>query len=164
MPKPITSLLEPTIDNRLLDDRGPTVERMQRSRESPLVAAYSKRQIDRAQYAAGQKFYGHWSKSWIAERYGSVDLTKLPGNYWRGPTFSEVQEGHEFAFRKALELLQTEKFASYVLRHFICEESPLADIGAAMGYRDREWGFGKALGIARVGLAILCKEWGIEST
>ena len=134
MPKPLTSLLEPTIDNRLFDDRGPSPERLTQSREPPLNLAHSKGQIDRAQFAAGQKFYGHWSKSWIAERYGSVDLTKLPGNYWRGPTFSEVQEGHEVAFRRALEALQSEK--SFVLRHFICEEQPLAILRHQVQPRD----------------------------
>ncbi len=162
MPKPTISLKEPAIDNRLLDDRGPTTQRLQKAREAPLNLAHSKGQIDRGQFAAGQKFYGHWSKSWIAERYGSVDLTQLPGNYWRGPTFSEVQEGHEFAFRRALEILKGEK--SYVLRHFICHECMLSEIGAAMGYRDRETAFGKALNIARDGLTVLRKEWGIEST
>ena len=162
MPKPITSLLEPTIDNRLLDDRGPTTERLQRSRESPLVAAHSKRQIDRAQYAAGQKFYGHWFKSGLCERYGSIDLTRIFAG--ADPSLmarTELQASHRWALRHALEVLKAEK--SYVLQQFICHEQPLSDIGAAMGYRDREWGFGKALGIARAGLAILCKEWGIES-
>ncbi len=163
MPKPTLSLKEPGIDNRLLDERGPTTERLQKSRESPLNLAHSKGQLDRAQYAAGQKFYGHWFKSGLCERFGSVDLTRVFAG--ADPSMmakTELQASHRWALRHALEVLKAEK--SYVLQQFICHEQMLADIGAAMGYRDREWGLGKALAVAREGLTILRKEWGIEST
>ena len=163
MPKPTISLREPNIDNRLLDERGPTIERLQKARESPLNLAHSKGQIDRAQYAAGQKFYGHWFKSGLCERFGTIDLTRVFSG--AAPSLmprTELQAGHRWALRHALEVLKAQK--SYVLQQFICHEQRLSDIGAAMGYRDREWGFGKALGVARDGLNILRKEWGIEST
>ncbi len=163
MSKPTISLREPTIDNRLLDERGPTAERLTKSRDAPLNLAHSKGQIDRAQYAAGQKFYGHWFKSGLCERYGTIDLTRVfSGAEASIMPRTELQASHRWALRHALEVLKAEK--SRVLQQFICQEHTLSEIGAALGYRDRETGFGRALGIARDGLTILCREWGIEST
>ncbi len=163
MSKPTTSLLEPTIDNRLLDDRGPTNERLQRSVQAPLQLAHSRGQIDRAQFAAGQKFYGHWFKSGLCERFGSIDLTRVFAG--ADPSLmarTELQASHRWALRHALQMLNGHK--SYVLQQFILHEQTLNDIGAAMGYRDRETGSRKALGVARDGLSTLCREWGIQST
>ncbi len=75
---------------------------------------------------------------------------------------TELQAVNRHTLRRALEILKAEK--SRVLQQFICHEATLVDIGAALGYRDRETGFRHALGIARNGLGVLCREWGIEST
>ncbi len=170
MSKPTTSLLEPTIDNRLLDDRGPTNERLQRSVQAPLQLAHSRGQIDRAQFAAGQKFYGHWFKSGLCERFGSIDLTRVFAG--ADPSLmarTELQASHRWALRYALTALGWRQDMPvpqkcFVLQHFIFNEETLGSIGAAMGYRDRETGSRKALGVARDGLSTLCREWGIQST
>jgi len=161
--KPKTSLKEPTIDNRLLDERGPTIERLTRAMRSPLEYAQDRGQITHAQYAAGQKFYTHWYKGGLCEHYGTLDLSRVfGGGDISGMPKSELQAFHRHSFRKALELLKAEK--SWALQQLICNETPAVEIGFAMGARKRETALGKALSVVRDGLDMLCVEWDIQST
>ena len=163
MSKLKTTLKDPDIDYRLLDERGPTTERLQKAREAPIVLAHAKGQIDRAQFSAAQKFYAHWFKSGLCEHYGTIDLTRVfAGGDASAMPKTELQAVHRSLFRHALEVLKAEK--SWVLQQVVCREIPFAEVGQAMGYRDREWGLAKAVNAARSGLDILCREWGIQST
>lgn len=163
MSKPKTSLKEPTIDNRLLDERGPTAERLTRSMRSPLEYAEERGQITKIQAAAGHKFYAHWYKGGLCEHYGTIDLTRVfGGTESSGMPKSELQAFHRSTFRKALEVLKAER--SWVLQQLICNETPAVDIGYALGAKKRETALGKALSLTRDGLDTLCVEWGIEST
>ena len=164
MPRLKTTLKEPNIDYRLLDERGPTAERLQKSRESPINLAHAKGQITRSQYAAAQKFYTHWFKGGLCENYGNIDLTRVFGSSadFSGMAKSELQAFHRDCYRRAIELLKAQK--SFILQRVICVEIQLVEIGAALGFRHREWGRNKALSILRDGLDILCREWGLFET
>ena len=82
MSKLKTSLREPDIDNRLLDDRGPTGERLARLRgnyaisdnglfnlrvqQSPIERAVARGTISEQHGRAAAKFYHHWRRSGCA--------------------------------------------------------------------------------------------------
>lgn len=158
-----TSLREPSIDNRLLDERGPTFERQQRAMAPPIVYAHAKGQLTHAQYAAGQKLYMHWINGFgpgmRTPDFDAVRISFAPSDH---AAKSIQQEHHRDRVHQAAQLLGELKFG--VIKQAVCEEIPFAEIGAGMGYRDREYALSKALTEARNGLDILCKEWGIQST
>lgn len=162
MSKPKTTLKEPTIDNRLLDERGPTPEWHQRRREAPIVLAHSKSQITHAQFAAGQRFYEHWFKGGLCEHYGTPDMDRIYGTgEATGMPKSELQAHHRRLFRGALEELQQR---AWVLERIICQEMPIPEVGHLLGWNTRNQAFAAAMESLRIGLDVLCARWGIEST
>jgi hypothetical protein len=157
-----TTLKEPNIDYRLVDERGPTAERLLKTRESPINLAHSKGQITRFQYAAAQKFYLHWFKGGLCESYGNIDLTRVLGNSgeFSGMAKTYLQASHRKILRRALELLMAEK--SKILQDVILAEKSLVEVGYSIGYKDRDWSRAHVLRLLRQGLDLLCHEWGID--
>ena len=156
------TLKEPDIDNRLLDERGPTKEWTDKARGSPINNAVERRQINRTQYAAAQKFYAHWFKSGLCEHFGTIDLARVFGGEGSsaGMPKTELQAFHRSCYRRAVEYVG--KNRAWLLTAVVCHEEPVVDMGHCLGFRDRETALGKALTMLRESLDILAKEWGLE--
>jgi hypothetical protein len=162
MSKPKTSLKEPDIDNRLIDERGPTREWIEKSRESPINHAVNRGQISRVQFAAAEKFRGHWYKSGLCEHFGTIDFGRVFGgeNDGAGMAKTELQAAHRFSFRKAVKAL---KGHAPAVTAIVCAEQPIIEWGYQMGYRKREKALSKALQAFRGSMDILCREWGLST-
>lgn len=83
------SLKEPDIDNRLLDERGPTKQRLAKTgfdigdtgtitiRQSPVERGVKRGTLTEQQGTAAQKFYMHWYRAQLAGTIGSSDPLKV---------------------------------------------------------------------------------------
>ncbi len=162
MSKLKTSLKEPDIDNRLIDERGPTHEWIEKSRESPIDHAVARGQISRVQFAAAEKFRGHWYKSGLCEHFGTIDFGRVFGgeNDSAGMPKTELQASHRYSFRKAIAALGKKAPAVTAI---VCAEQPIIEWGYHMGYRDRETALSRALEALRDSMDILCREWGLST-
>src|SRR5690348_17270066 len=138
MPKPKTTLKDPDIDYRLLDERGVSSERLRRQVDPPLEQARAKGQINGVQYHAGERFRHYWLAGRVTGKWGSNNWDGIPGSGWSGHRLAvtEFQGLMRGRLIKALELLRAEK--SKALQDFIGKETPIVEIGFSMGYRDTE--------------------------
>ncbi len=163
MSKLKTSLKEPDIDNRLIDERGPTREWVEKSRESPINHAVARGQISRVQFAAAEKFRGHWYKSGLCEHFGTIDFGRVFGgeNDGAGMPKTELQFVNRVSFRKAVHALGGERAPRVIA--IVCEEQPIIEWGYRIGYRDRETALSWALKAFRNSMDILCREWGLST-
>lgn len=169
-------------DSRLIDERGPTGERIRKSasefftddnganhtRENPADIALAKGQISKRQHTAAHKLYVHWFRGGLQANYGSVDMHGIFGGKGyeaAGMAKTEAQAFHRQRFRKAIESLisagqNTDKYR-WPLVHFCCYENGLEQIGRAMGWNNRPQALAVAIERVRAGLDILCDDWGI---
>ena len=162
MSKLKTTLKDPDIDYRLLDERGPTPERLQRNRTPPIELAHSKGQIDRAQYGAALRLWGHWIKSGIAGQLPTCNLEWVPAGGDRIP-ITEIQEGNRGQYRRAIAAISNERARSVVIQ-VVCGEVTPIEVGHALGYKHRDWARAHALALLTDGLDVLCRMWNITST
>ncbi len=178
-----------TPDARLVDERGPTAQRLHHAgpnheaghsgqitmRDCPLEKALRKKfkspegmmvtLIGPDQYNAGIKFRLHWYHSGIAPTIGSMDLGGIAARnvFAYGPMpKSEQQLFHRQRYRQACERvgLRTE----LVLSDVICREKPLDEIGMAqlgIGNRPQAESAVKALFVN--GLDLLVELWGLRT-
>jgi hypothetical protein len=163
VPKIKTTLKDPDIDYRLLDERGATEQRARRPMQSPIDYARSRGQITAIQHATGERIYAHWCFG-FGPLVRSPDLDNVVTNF-AGKDHAAKTESQEHHRRKLINAFDKvgDRRAS-VLRQAIIQEIPFVEIGRGLGWRDRERALGEALMAAREGLDILCREWGITST
>lgn len=175
MSKLKTTLKDPDIDSRLLDERGRTRERMDKAWQSPIDGALIRRQITRAQYAAAQKYYAHWYKSGLSEHFGTIDLERPfgGGSESAGMPKTELQAVHRKQRIAALKALKAWAFPertdegiqrAWVLDKIVCSEEPIVNVGYLLGTARRDTARNRALSLLADGLDILCREWHIKST
>lgn len=164
MSKLKTTLKDPDIDSRLLDERGPTRERMDKAWQSPIDGALIRRQITRAQYAAAQKYYVHWYKSGLSEHFGTIDLERPfgGGSESAGMPKTELQAIHRELWRAAVSVLGQQR--AWILDRIVCNEEPIVTVGYLLGTGRRDTARNRALSLLADGLDILCREWQIKST
>ena len=164
MSKLKTTLRNPDIDDRLLDERGPTRERMDKAWQSPIDGALIRRQITRAQYAAAQKYYTHWYKSGLSEHFGTIDLERPFGGGCEpsGMPKTELQAIHRELWRIAVEKLGPHR--TRIVERIVCREEPIVSVGFSLGTVRRDTARNRALSLLADGLDILCREWQIKST
>ena len=162
MSKLKTTLKDPDIDYRLLDERGATAERLQRNRTPPIELAHAKGQIDRAQYGAALRLWTHWAKSGMMGQIPTCNLEWVPAGSERVP-ITEVQEGNRWQYRKALAAITNEKARDVVIQ-VVCGDVTPVEVGHALGYKDRDWARHHAVTLMRDGLNVLCDMWNITST
>jgi hypothetical protein len=181
MSKPKTSLKEPDIDNRLLDDRGPTAQRLARTdfeigdlgtitvRQSPIDRAVKRGVINEQQGRAAEKLYNHWYRAGMAGTIGSADPLKIFGsnNDFTKLCATEGAEFHWRAFSNALKSVRRDMDpagmgmdAVRLLDLVVCRETPFAEAAQIV------WGPGRkaenrATILVRGALRVLVLEWGL---
>ncbi len=158
MSKLKTSLKEPDIDNRLIDERGPTREWVEKSRKSPVEYAADRGQISRLQSVAAERFRFHWEGAGMRGRIGTINFDLVSGVGNEDPTDSYLRHIH--AFNKAVTALGKRAPAVTAI---VCDEQPIIEWGYHMGFRDRETALSRALEALRDSMDILCREWGLST-
>lgn len=181
MPKPKTSLKEPHFDNRLLDERGPTLERLRRTdfevgdtgtltvRQSPVDRAIKRGTINKQQGRAAQKLYNHWYRAGMAGSIGNADPLKIFGsnNDFSRLCASENAEFHWQSWCRAIKAVRRDMDAAgmgmdaaKLLELVVCQEIPFKEAA------QKVWGGGRkaenrATILVRGALRVLVLEWGL---
>lgn len=152
-------------DPRLIDERGPTPERANKLRPSPINLAVADGRLTREQGIAAEKFYVHWYRAGLAENFGSADLNRVFGGEGGGAGMArtEAQAFHRQRFRSALAMVSdgAGALSAWVLERIVCHEDGFVETGSAFGHKRRENASKIALQFLRSALNILCKEWGV---
>lgn len=148
------------IDTRLLDERGPTRERLIRAeevssitgevvdlyeqgndrkmytmRDAPIEKAHAKGQISDGQYQAAKKLYGHWYRAGLAGSFGQpADLNRVFGG---APTLNagEQQAFHTARLEEAYKELGLDgdknlSVRAKLVKAIVCEEMKPEEAGA----------------------------------
>lgn len=172
-------------DERDIDERGPTRERIDKAwgaldigytgvitiRQSPVERAVSRGQLDATQGRAAHKLYQHYFKADLRTAIGSVDLDRVLGG---DADFSHMPKSlhaafHRERFRKAFQVVEDRmgaagyrgKVAAQVLRYVIIDELTFETAGLAAGYEGGTRAQIMALHLVGCALNILVKEWGL---
>ena len=179
MSKPKTSLKEPDVDNRLLDERGPTPERLGRTDfeigdtgiirvgERPIDRAVRCRTINEQQGRAADKLYDHWYRAGMAGTIGSADPLKIFGstNDFTKLCATEAAETHWRIWCNALKAVRRDMDpagmgmdAVRLLDLVVCRETPFAEAAQIV------WGPGRkaenrATILVKGALRVLVLEW-----
>ena len=182
MSKPKTSLKEPDVDNRLIDERGPTRLRLCRTefdigdtgvitvKQAPIERAVKRGTFTEQQGRAAEKFYMHWYRASMAGSMGSADPLKIFGsnNDFARLCSTEAAEQHWRILNRALRSVRERidgagargDYAIRLLEYIVCREIPFEEAGQKIGFQ------GKAAEIMartwlRSALNILIDEWGL---
>jgi len=181
MSKPKTSLKESTLDNRLLDERGPTSERLRRTdfdvgdtgtitvRQSPVDRAVKRGLLNDQQGRAAEKLYTHWYEAGMAGTIGCADPLKIFGtdHDFTKLCATEKGENHWKAYCRALKAVRENMDAAgmgmdavRLLDLVVCRETPFAEAAQMV------WGAGRkaenrATILVRGALRVLVLEWGL---
>ncbi len=121
-------------DARLLDERGPTIERIRRTSGFDI---------------------GDTAVS-------SIDPNRIfatDGNF-SGMAKTENQVFHRQRYRDAVEKLGEER--GRVLEWMVCREYQLEKIGYSLGWQNKSQAIAAATQTSRSGLNVLCELWGID--
>lgn len=167
---------------RLIDERGPTAQRLAKVpyeigdtgtltvRQSPIQRAVARGTLTGRQGRAADKFYLHWFRANLAGTVGSSDPLKIFGNNTDISRLctTEMAEFHYNRVRQALgaiaEKMDKAGFrkdhAVKLMGWIVCEEMAFADAGQKIGFS------GKAAEIMartymRANMNILIEEWGL---
>lgn len=171
MAKIKAAIEEHRADPRLVDERGPTPERANKLRPSPVNLAIADGRLTREQGIAAEKFYVHWYRAGLAENFGSADLNRVFGGEGGGAGMArtEAQAFHRERYRSAIGAVERMGAESgrkgainaWVLEHVVCHEIPFVEIGQVFGHKNRNSSARIALDMLKPALNILCKEWGV---
>ena len=174
MPKIKQVLEEFRPDGRLIDERGPTNERLKKAegqvhrddlgreyfRDSPLNTALSRKSITAGQYSAGQKYYNHWFRAGIIGTMGQSDLARIFGT---GGEMSD-ESACRHAFHR-MRLAEADKclgnLRHWAVEQIICRERSFAEAGMDLGHKNRTRASDCMLKLLRQSLDILKEKWGI---
>jgi hypothetical protein len=133
-------------------------------RDSPLERAFARKLITHQQYSVGQKYRHHWYHAGLAGRLESIDLNRIfatdPANF-SGLAKAEAQVFHRQRYREATQAVG--KIGSHVLDCIVCRETPLDQVGYALGWGSRPQAYAAAVERMKIALDELCKLWGIAS-
>jgi hypothetical protein len=175
-------------DPRLLDERGPTKERLGRAeeinrqtgevrdfygrgdktgaytmRDAPIERAHAKGQITDGQYQALRKFYVHWYRAGMTANYGQgADLNRVFGGDGGFSHLNLSEDGvfHHQRYREAITAAGM--IGGAVLTAVVCEERKFEDAGEnILGWTNRPQAFAAAMTMVQDRANVLCKLWGI---
>lgn len=157
-PKPRIEEFKP--DRRLVDERGPTKERVIKLRPSPINLAVARGNINRQQAAAAEKYYSHWYRAGLCERFSTINFD-LSGAQHAAPSMhiTEAQSFHRDRYRQAVEKVGIR--GSWILERVVCREDPFEQCGRDMGWNNKSQAIAAAIQSIRDALDILVNEWGI---
>lgn len=162
-------------DVRLIDERGPTIERMVKAghfqvgdigtiqvRDAPLERSHARKIITDGQYNAGCKFRLHWYHAGLSDTVGSIDPNRIfatdQANF-SAMAKTENQVFHRQRFRGAVRELGLK--GTYVIEYAICKEYPFETIGYGLGWTNKSQAIAAATEAFRSALDKLCDLWGI---
>jgi hypothetical protein len=176
-------------DGRLLDERGPTTERMRGAdfdvgdtgtitlRQSPVERAVRRGTLTQRQGKAAEEFYRHWYQAGLAGSTGSADPLKVFGT---GSDFSKLfaserAEAHAWAIRKVIRAIRERQGTAghrgdhgvQILWLIVCQEVPFREAGEslkdAQGLKFLRGTSAEVMArtILRSALNILIDEWGL---
>jgi hypothetical protein len=148
------------------DEAGPTNERLRHAGEFCSIAgksrstrritmlddalgrAWLRRHISAEEYSSLKKYALHWLAGGLQGHVGSVDLNRVfafdPGSM-SGLAKSEAQADHRRLYHAARDRIGTRP--ALVADYVACFDTPLADVGAILGYRSLYHGRQKAIEI-----------------
>ena len=181
MAKIKTALIEPEIDQRLVDERGPTAERMKGAefevgdsgvltiRQSPVERAFARGTLTARQLDASERFYAHWRRAQLDGSPQSPDLDRVLGQ--GSPermcrTEAEAASFHVIGRLTGIIRLKRDAAGErgdhtvQVLELIVCRENTFAQAGQIIGFRGAA-AESRALGHLRGALNILIDEWGL---
>lgn len=186
MSKIKTALIEPELDQRLVDERGPTLERVKQAswghidigdsgvitiRQSPIERAVRRGTFTERQGQAAEKFYQHWFRAGLAGSMGSADPLKV---FSTSMDFSrlcktEMGEFHWFRVKEALATIDEKMdaagfrsdHAKSLMWLIICQEIPFEEAGYKIGFGDKDAAKTMARTYMRANLNILIAAWGL---
>jgi len=176
-------------DGRLLDERGPTTERMRGAefdvgdtgvitlRQSPVERAVRRRTLTERQGKAAEKFYSHWYQAGLAGSAGSADPLKVFGTSsdFTKLFTSERVEAHAWVIRKVIKAIRERQGTAghrgdhgvQILWLIVCQEVPFREAGEslkdAQGLKFLRGTSAEVMArtILRSALNILIDEWGL---
>jgi hypothetical protein len=165
MAKIKTAIEEHRADPRLLDERGPTKERENKLRPSPINMAVADGRLSREHGIAAEKFYVHWYRAGLSESFGSADLNRVFGGEGGGAGMArtEAQAFHRQRYRAAVKAVNdgAGTLNAWALEHIVCHERGFVETGQLFGHRKRESASNISLMLLKSALNILCREWGV---
>lgn len=172
-------------DIRLVDERGPTRERIDKIwgaievgdtgtltvRQSPIERGVRRGRFTEQQGRAANKLYMHWYRGGLAGSLGSADLGRIfaGDGQFSGMPKTEQEMFHRQRFRSAIRCVDDKMRAAghkgedavKVLYSVVCEDIPLEQAGARIGYLERQRAIVHATVLVKCGLNILIGEWGL---
>jgi hypothetical protein len=171
-------------DEYLVDERGPTSERMNKVvsfergdtgtitvRESTVDRAVRTNTLSEHQGRAAAKLYMHWYRASMAGTMGSSNMSRIFGgdNDFSRLAATEASEFHWNRLKAACAAVkeavdgsgQRGSDAVRVLEYVVCRDMTFEQAGRKIGHSSRDWAEKGAIILARGGLNILIKEWGI---
>lgn len=165
MAKIKSAIEEHRADPHLLDERGPTKERENKLRPSPINLAVADGRLSREDGIAAEKFYVHWYRAGLAENFGSADLNRVFGGEGGGAGMArtEAQAFHRQRYRDAVAKVTANAgtISAWVLEQLVCQERSFVDIGGVFGHKNRNSAAKVTLQLLKPALNILCREWGV---
>lgn len=172
-----------TPDPRLVDERGPTRERLRgvdfhigqsggvTVRQSPVERALKRGTLNEQQGRAAEKLYLHWYRASMAGSIGSSDPLKVFGS---GTSFSnlcatEASEFHWNRLTAGIKIVkqsmdgagQSGDDAVKLLEYVVCREIPFEEAGQKIGFSGKNVAQINAISGVRAALNILAREWGL---
>lgn len=184
MSKIKTTLKEPDIDNRLLDDRGPTWELLQkvdyiksdsgiislRVQQSPIERAVARGTISEQHGRAAAKFYHHWRRSgcgvfptnWKADPSPGGTAEHIPMAASEIEAFDRRQIRRAIgAIHDAMDRCGMSRDALKLLFLTVCDEIPFERAGQMVFAINNISAGTLALRYVRSALRVLSIEWGM---
>ena len=156
---------------------GPTPERMAKmgehfirgdnglvtARDAPLETLHAKDILDSRQYDAGKKFYGHWYRAGLNERFAALNLASGVfgcDGFAGGMPATEDQAFHREAYRKSVQHIGMR--SSAILQQIVCDEKQPAQVGVAfLGWTNEAQGRAAAIELLRDTLDRLADLYGM---
>lgn len=173
--------LEPTIDPKLIDERGITPERERHAagasewgrderdrktvrtmRDSPLERMLMRGVITPQQYRAGEKYRLHWYRAGLSSPLQTIDLNRIFSNDdagFSGMAKTEAQAFHRQQFRIAVGVVGA--ISAALLDAVICAEKNLDEAGTKLGWNAKPQAIAAATERTKYALDQLCSHWGI---
>lgn len=178
MPKIKPKIEDYKPDPRLVDERGPTKERVKTAngavhtddkgkryfRDTTIERALTRGVITSGEYTAANKYHLHWYRGGLASTLGSPDMGRIFGSdpsNMSGMAKTEHQAFHRQQYRKAVQRIGIK--GATILENVICHDLTLEQAGYKLGWGHKMQAIAAATEILRDRLDVLCGEWGIST-
>lgn len=164
-------------DPKLVDERGPTRERIRKSggdfeigqatgahtlRDAPLERMWARQVISEKQYNGLTKYRIHWYHAGMAGQMGAADPNKVfstdVGSF--GLANTERQVFHLQQYQKGVTKLGIRR--SSIVEMVVCHERPLEDAGRRLAWGNKSQAIAAATQAIRDSADCLCDIWGIS--